>query len=108
MINRFISLFSLPSYALLFMCMALQGMGISLSTPFLSIYFTEQLGVSIGMFGLYLAVTLIAGIWISTLIGRRSDLGLNRKSVYLFLLSPMFWPLVDTCLFKIFRFCSFT
>lgn len=84
MINRFISLFSIPSYALLFMCMALQGMGISLSTPFLSIYFTEQLGVSIGMFGLYLAVTLIAGIWISTLIGRRSDLGLNRKSVYLF------------------------
>lgn len=84
MINRFVSLFSIPSYALLFMCMALQGMGISLSTPFLSIYFTEKLGVSIGMFGLYLAVTLIAGIWISTLIGRRSDLGLNRKGVYLF------------------------
>lgn len=36
------------------------------------------------MFGLYLAVTLIAGIWISTLIGRRSDLGLNRKNIYLF------------------------
>ncbi|MCM3172304.1 sugar efflux transporter [Paenibacillus sp. MER 99-2] len=84
MINRFISLFSIPSYSLLFMCMALQGMGISLSTPFLSIYFTEQLGVSVGMFGLYLAVTLIAGIWISTLIGRRSDLGLNRKNIYLF------------------------
>ncbi|WP_336781640.1 sugar efflux transporter [Paenibacillus illinoisensis] len=84
MINRFVSLFSIPSYALLFMCMALQGMGISLSTPFLSIYFTEKLGVSIGMFGLYLAVTLIAGIWVSTLIGRRSDLGLNRKGVYLF------------------------
>ncbi|MBM6383364.1 MAG: sugar efflux transporter [Paenibacillus sp.] len=84
MINRFVSLFSIPSYALLFMCMALQGMGISLSTPFLSIYFTEKLGVSIGMFGFYLAVTLIAGIWISTLIGRRSDLGLNRKGVYLF------------------------
>ncbi|MCR8660182.1 sugar efflux transporter [Paenibacillus endoradicis] len=58
-------------------------MAISLSTPFLSIYFTEQLGVSVGMFGIYLAVTLIAGIWISTLIGRRSDLGLNRKSIYL-------------------------
>lgn len=84
MIKRLITLFSIPSYALLFLCMLLQGMGISLSAPFLSIYFTEQLGVSIGMFGLYLAVTLIAGIWISTLIGRRSDLGLNRKSVYLF------------------------
>jgi len=63
--------------------MLLQGMAISLSAPFLSIYFTEQLGVSVGMFGVFLSVTLIAGIWISTLIGRRSDLGLNRKSIYL-------------------------
>ncbi|AJS58536.1 sugar efflux transporter [Paenibacillus sp. IHBB 10380] len=83
MIKRLTALFSIPSYALLFLCMLLQGMGISLSAPFLSIYFTEQLGVSVGMFGIFLAVTLIAGIWISTLIGRRSDLGLNRKSVYL-------------------------
>lgn len=35
------------------------------------------------MFGIFLAVTLIAGIWISLLIGRRSDLGLNRKNIYL-------------------------
>lgn len=83
MIKRLTGLFSIPSYALLFLCMFLQGMGVSLSAPFLSIYFTEQLGVSVGMFGIFLSVTLIAGIWISTLIGRRSDLGLNRKSIYL-------------------------
>lgn len=83
MIKRLIGLFSIPSYALLFMCMLLQGMAISLSAPFLSIYFTEQLGVSVGVFGVFLAVTLIAGIWISILIGKRSDLGLNRKSIYL-------------------------
>lgn len=83
MIKRLTELFSIPSYALLFLCMFLQGMGVSLSAPFLSIYFTEQLGVSVGMFGIFLSVTLIAGIWISTLIGRRSDLGLNRKSIYL-------------------------
>ncbi|WP_313637570.1 sugar efflux transporter [Paenibacillus sp.] len=83
MIKRLTALFSIPSYALLFLCMLLQGMGISLSAPFLSIYFTEQLGVSVGMFGIFLATTLIAGIWISTLIGRRSDLGLNRKNIYL-------------------------
>ncbi|WP_339289622.1 sugar efflux transporter [Paenibacillus sp. FSL E2-0201] len=83
MIKRLTALFSIPSYALLFLCMLLQGMGISLSTPFLSIYFTEQLGVSVGMFGIFLATTLVAGIWISTLIGRRSDLGLNRKHIYL-------------------------
>jgi len=83
MFKRLTALFSIPSYALLFLCMLLQGMAISLSAPFLSIYFTEQLGVSVGMFGVFLSVTLIAGIWISTLIGRRSDLGLNRKSIYL-------------------------
>ncbi|MEK4512814.1 sugar efflux transporter [Paenibacillus sp. FSL K6-2524] len=83
MIKRLTELFSIPSYALLFLCMFLQGMGVSLSVPFLSIYFTEQLGVSVGIFGIFLAATLIAGIWISTLIGRRSDLGLNRKSIYL-------------------------
>jgi SET family sugar efflux transporter-like MFS transporter len=83
MIKRFTALFSIPSYALLFLCMLLQGVAISLSVPFLSIYFTEQLGVSVGMFGVFLAVTLIAGIWISTLIGKRSDLGLNRKRIYL-------------------------
>ena len=83
MIKRLIGLFSIPSYALLFMCMILQGMAISLSAPFLSIYFTEQLGVSVGVFGIFLAVTLIAGIWISILIGKRSDLGLNRKNIYL-------------------------
>ena len=83
MIKRLIGLFSIPSYALLFLCMLLQGMAISLSAPFLSIYFTEQLGVSVGMFGVFLAVTLIAGIGISTLIGRRSDLGMNRKSIYI-------------------------
>lgn len=83
MFKRLTALFSIPSYGLLFLCMLLQGMGISLSAPFLSIYFTKQLEVSVGMFGIFLAATLTAGIWISTLIGRRSDLGLNRKSIYL-------------------------
>jgi len=81
--KRLTALFMIPSYPLLFLCMFLQGMAISLSVPFLSIYFTEQLGVSIGMFGIFLSVTLIAGIWISSLIGRRSDHGLNRKNIYL-------------------------
>ncbi|GGH39456.1 sugar efflux transporter [Paenibacillus segetis] len=84
MIKRLTELFSIPSYALLFLCMFLQGMAISLSAPFLSIYFTEQLGVSVGVFGIFLSVTLIAGIWISMLIGRRSDHGMNRKNIYLF------------------------
>lgn len=96
MIKRLTALFSIPSYGLLFICMILQGMGISLTAPFLSIYFTDELGVSIGMFGIYLAVTLIAGIWVSTLIGRRSDLGLNRKSIFLF-----------STLFSVLAYCGY-
>lgn len=84
MFKRLTALFSIPSYGLLFICMLLQGMGVSLSAPFISIYFTEQLGVSVGMFGVFLSVTLVAGIWISMLIGKRSDLGSNRKNIFLF------------------------
>jgi len=84
MFHRLIAVFSIRYYPLLFTCMFLQGIAISLSMPFLSLYFTNELGVSIGLFGVYLAVTLVAGIGINALIGKRSDLGLNRKHIYVF------------------------
>lgn len=62
-------------------CMLLQGMAISISAPFLAVYFTSTLGVSVGTFGVFTAVTLICGIWISSLIAKRSDTGLDRKQI---------------------------
>lgn len=84
MIQRLVAVFSIPSYALLFLCMLLQGVATSLYMPYLSIYFTDNLAVTVQMYGLFLAINLIAGIGVSSFIGKRSDIGMNRKYIYIF------------------------
>jgi len=79
MSNRIRHLFSIPSYPIFMICMMLQGMAISISSPFLAVYFTTKLGVSAGTFGIFTAVTLISGVWFSSRIAKRSDSGLSRK-----------------------------
>ncbi|MFK4343310.1 SET family sugar efflux transporter-like MFS transporter [Paenibacillus sp. RC73] len=81
MIMRIKNLFFIRNYPLFMICMLLQGMAISISAPFLAVYFTTTLGVSVGTFGVFTAVTLICGIWISSLIAKRSDTGLDRKQI---------------------------
>ncbi|MGG1619294.1 sugar efflux transporter [Paenibacillus sp. NRS-1782] len=81
MIMRIKNLFVIHNYPLFMICMLLQGMAISISAPFLAVYFTTTLGVSVGTFGVFTAVTLICGIWISSLIAKRSDRGLDRKQI---------------------------
>ncbi|AIQ45887.1 MFS transporter [Paenibacillus sp. FSL R7-0273] len=78
---RIRQLFSIPGYTPFMICMILQGMGISISSPFLAVYFTSEIGVSAGVFGIFTAVTLISGVWISSLIAKRSDHGMNRKTL---------------------------
>ncbi|WP_310833254.1 sugar efflux transporter [Paenibacillus pedocola] len=78
---RIRQLFSIPGYTTFMICMILQGMGISISSPFLAVYFTTKLGVSAGVFGIFTAVTLISGVWVSSLIAGRSDTGMNRKTL---------------------------
>ncbi|WP_379145243.1 sugar efflux transporter [Paenibacillus sp. sgz500992] len=81
MLTRTRQLFLIPSYSLFMICMMLQGMAISISSPFLAVYFTTKLGVSAGTFGIFTAVTLISGVWLSSIIAKRSDSGLNRKTL---------------------------
>ncbi|MGW8959391.1 sugar efflux transporter [Paenibacillus sp. NPDC055715] len=81
MLKRIKNLFVIPNYPLFMICMLLQGMAISISAPFLAVYFTTKLGVSVGTFGIFTAVTLICGIGISSLIAKRSDTGLDRKQI---------------------------
>ncbi|WP_379131068.1 sugar efflux transporter [Paenibacillus sp. sgz500958] len=81
MLNRIRTLFSIPSYSIFMTCMMLQGMAISISSPFLAVYFTTKLGVSAGTFGIFTAVTLISGVWFSSRIAKRSDSGLSRKKL---------------------------
>ena len=78
---RIRQLFSIPGYTIFMICMILQGMAISISSPFLAVYFTTKIGVSAGVFGIFTAVTLISGVWISSLIAGRSDSGMNRKKL---------------------------
>ncbi|WP_150275085.1 sugar efflux transporter [Paenibacillus tepidiphilus] len=81
MLARIHKLFQIPGYALFTVTMMLQGMAISISSPFLAVYFTTRLGVSAATFGLFTAVTLISGVGLSSIIARRSDAGLNRKTL---------------------------
>ncbi|WP_151737583.1 sugar efflux transporter ['Paenibacillus yunnanensis' Narsing Rao et al. 2020] len=81
MLTRIHKLFQIPGYTLFTVTMMLQGMAISISSPFLAVYFTTRLGVSAATFGLFTAVTLIAGVGLSSVIARRSDSGLNRKAL---------------------------
>lgn len=79
MLTRTYSLLKIPSYPVFMLCMLLQGMAVSISGPFLAVYFTEELGVTAGTFGIFTAVTLLSGVGLSMLIARRSDAGLNRR-----------------------------
>lgn len=81
MLTRIRQLFLIPSYSVFMICMMLQGMAISISSPFLAVYFTTKLGVSAGTFGIFTAVTLISGVWLSSRIAKRSDSGMNRKTL---------------------------
>lgn len=79
MLKRTLALLQIPTYPVFLLCMLLQGMAISISGPFLAVYFTEELGVSAGTFGIFTAVTLLSGVALSMFIARRSDAGLNRR-----------------------------
>lgn len=81
MLTRTRQLFQIPGYALFMTCMMLQGMAVSISSPFLAVYFTTKLGVSAGTFGIFTAITLISGVWLSSRIAKRSDAGMNRKTL---------------------------
>lgn len=79
MLKRTYALLLIPSYPIFLLCMLFQGMAISISAPFLAVYFTEELGVTAGTFGIFTAVTLLSGVALSMFIAKRSDAGLNRR-----------------------------
>ena len=83
MLKRTHALLLIPSYPIFMLCMLLQGMAISISSPFLAVYFTTKLGVSAATFGVFTAVTLISGVALSMFIAKRSDAGLNRRKLML-------------------------
>ncbi|WP_066333047.1 MFS transporter [Metabacillus litoralis] len=72
-------LFEIKGYSLLVICLLLVGIGISITMPFLPLYLTEDLGISVGAFGVLIAVSSIGGVVVNSLVAKHSDSGFNRK-----------------------------
>ncbi|WP_454844730.1 sugar efflux transporter [Priestia megaterium] len=84
MILRIKKLFAIKGYNLFVICMLLVGTGISITMPYLSLYSTEEFGMSTGAFGILMAVSSLSGVIINSFIAKRSDSGINRKKIIIF------------------------
>jgi MFS transporter, SET family, sugar efflux transporter len=84
MILRIKKLFAIKGYSLFMICMFLVGTGISITMPYLSLYSTEEFGMSTGAFGIFMAVSSLSGVLINSFIAQRSDSGINRKKIIIF------------------------
>jgi SET family sugar efflux transporter-like MFS transporter len=76
---RFKKIFEIKGYRIFVFCMLMIGIGISITMPYLPLYFTEELGMSTGAFGVFMAVSSLSGVVVNSLIAKRSDSGLDRK-----------------------------
>jgi SET family sugar efflux transporter-like MFS transporter len=77
--SRLKSLYAIQGFSLFTICMLLVGIGISITFPYLSLYCTEDLGMSAGAFGIFMAVSSISGVIVNSLIAKHSDNGMDRK-----------------------------
>lgn len=79
MLQRIKNLFAIKGYGLFVICIFLVGIGISITQPYLSLYATEDLGMSAGAFGLFIGISSLSGVVVNSFVGKRSDHGLDRK-----------------------------
>lgn len=79
--NRLKNMFAIEGYSLLIICMMLMGLGVSITTPYISLYFTGELGMSAGLFGVFMAISSISGVVVNSIIAKRSDSGMDRKKL---------------------------
>ncbi|WP_431785725.1 sugar efflux transporter [Paenibacillus lactis] len=84
MYTRLKNLFSIKGYRLLVICVFLCGTGISITLPYLALYFTEDLGMSAGAFGVFTAVSSLSGVVANSFIGKHSDHMQDRKLIIIF------------------------
>jgi MFS transporter, SET family, sugar efflux transporter len=73
-----------PGLRVLLVCNVVLGMAASFVLPFLSMFGTLEVGMSLSMFGVFMTTTALAGIAVSTWLSHRSDTHLSRRSVLLF------------------------
>ncbi|WP_129691135.1 sugar efflux transporter [Gottfriedia acidiceleris] len=79
MVRRIKDLFAIKGYSLFVICLLFVGIGLSITTPYLSLYSTKYIGMSSGAFGIFMAVISLSGVLVNTFIAERSDRGIDRK-----------------------------
>lgn len=79
MLIRLKKLFEIQGYLIFVICMLLVGIGVSITQPYISLYCTEDLGMSASAFGVFMAVSSLSGVVINSIIAKHSDSGLDRK-----------------------------
>ncbi|KAA9003956.1 MFS transporter [Paenibacillus spiritus] len=78
---RIRGLFRIPNYTLFVAGMMLIGIAVSVTSPYLSLYCTRVIGMSTGLFGLFMACVSLTGVLVNTILAKYADSGLNRKLV---------------------------
>lgn len=79
MYTRLKNLFAIKGFVLFAACLLLVGIGVSITLPYLSLYCTEDFGMSAGAFGVFIAVSSLSGVLVNSFIARRSDSSIDRK-----------------------------
>lgn len=79
MFVRFKQLFQINHFGLFIICMLLIGTSVSITMPYLSLYATSELGMSVTAFGFLIATSSLAGVVANTIIANYSDSGMDRK-----------------------------
>jgi SET family sugar efflux transporter-like MFS transporter len=72
-----------PELRVVLFCSTLLGLAMSFVAPFLSMFGTLEVKMSLGLFGLFMTANACVNIVISTVISRRSDAQYSRRSVLL-------------------------
>jgi MFS transporter, SET family, sugar efflux transporter len=83
MVTKMKSLLSMKGYPLFAASLLLVGTGASISFPYISLYLTEELGISAAVFGIFMAMSQLSGVFVNSFVAKRSDSGWNRKWIIL-------------------------
>jgi SET family sugar efflux transporter-like MFS transporter len=77
------TLLAYPELFIVLVCNLLLGLAFSFVSPFYSMFGTIEVGMSNWTFGLFMTITSVSGIVVSTVLARWSDTRFSRRSILL-------------------------